>query len=469
MNGAHPAPAFAPSIRAPLTSFSSPGAVDHHHDPTMTAAALPVFDLSGPAARQGARAPVPVAFIHLNTTPYWQSLHRDLARALPEVELWNLYTRSEGDQPWELQQEADVRPVRFFHPKGGSPRMLKAAPYDFITAARIIRWLRDHRVKAVVLFGYNDVIRLRLLVWCRLHAVACFVASDSNIRDDIEHVRRLKRIVKNAYVRAFAGAVTGAMPFGSTGIAYFRRYGVARHRIFPLPPGPDYDRFASITREQVDAKLAALRLDPARKRLLYVGRLVDRKRVDLLVDAFVHLASDRPNWDLLIVGNGPERDALIARIPTHLRPRATFAGFVNDPVDIACVYRCANALVLPSSYEPWGLVVNEAAASGLAIVTSDVVGASGDLVIEGFNGRTFKSGSADALHAALVEVTHPDRIDRMQTASGVVLAAFRERFDPARGLRNALLASHLLEGAAADTAPAPDARPARAPDTSDAF
>ena len=105
---------------------------------------------------------------------------------------------------------------------------------------------------------------------------------------------------------------------------------------------------------------------------------------------------------------------------------------------MAAFYRLSDALVLPSDYEPWALVVNEAAAAGLAIVTSDVVGAAAALVRENRNGRTFPAGNLPALVRCLEDVTSPTSIDRYKSASLEVLAEWRQAADVVRGVRQAL-------------------------------
>ena len=83
-------------------------------------------------------------------------------------------------------------------------------------------------------------------------------------------------------------------------------------------------------------------------------------------------------------------------------------------------------------------------ASGLALVTSDIVGASFDLVEEGVNGRRHPPGDLPRLTACLLDVTDPDRNDAMRAASHRVLAEYRRRCDPVAGLRAALRASGVI-------------------------
>ncbi len=111
---------------------------------------------------------------------------------------------------------------------------------------------------------------------------------------------------------------------------------------------------------------------------------------------------------------------------------------------VSSVYRAGDALCLPSEYEPWALVINEAVAAGLAVVASDVVGAAAELVRDGVNGKIFKSKDLADLTSALRFVTDPARIDALRAGSEGVLADWRRRGDPVEGVRNALRSAGLL-------------------------
>src|SRR5439155_19337196 len=132
------------------------------------------------------------------------------------------------------------------------------------------------------------------------------------------------------------------------------------------------------------------------------GRVVSNKRVVLLIDAFAAIASQRPEWDLLIVGDGALRNELQRRVPEPLRPRVVWTGFLDGP-EPALAYHAADVLVLPSDHEPWALVVQEAMAAGLPVVASDVVGAAYELVTDGVSGKVFPAGDCSALQKALEE------------------------------------------------------------------
>jgi glycosyltransferase involved in cell wall biosynthesis len=179
-------------------------------------------------------------------------------------------------------------------------------------------------------------------------------------------------------------------------------------------------------------------LDPTRKRLVYCGRLVSVKRVDVLIDAFARIAARRPEWDVVIAGDGPLRLALESRVPVSLRGRVKWTGFLQTDETIAC-YRNCDALVLPSEREPWALVVNEAVACGLAVVATEVVGAAAELVDHGVSGLIVVPGSVSAMSEALLELTDGDRCDTMRRHAELMLARWRAKADPVRGLERALV------------------------------
>ena len=98
----------------------------------------------------------------------------------------------------------------------------------------------------------------------------------------------------------------------------------------------------------------------------------------------------------------------------RLGVRVTWAGFLNQH-EIGRAYAAADCLVLPSYAETWGLVVNEAMATGLPAVVSDAVGCAPDLIVPGETGETFRKGDVDDLAAALTRVR--ERGGRSQMAA----------------------------------------------------
>ncbi len=385
---------------------------------------------------------VPLAIISNEQTPYRIHLHRRIAREMPEVMLWSLFTHEAASSPWPYQEVAEIRPVRFGE---GEPSTQQGRVdlfwHEWAKGGRITAWLARQGIRAVVLGGYNDPGRIRILRWCDGNGIRCFLFGDSNILND--QPTGIRKIVKSAVLPRLLGLCAGALYCGKLGKAYFERYLVPADRLFPFPYEPNYSQIEMISAGEQMAVRARFELPPQGRLLLYSGRLVSVKRVDLLLDAFSQIAEDRPDWNLVIAGDGPLRAGLEGSIPAPLRNRVTWTGFVEDSATLAALYATCDALVLPSDREPWGVVVTEAAVR-MAIVASTAVGAAADVVRDGINGRIFAAGDAGGLAAALQEVTDPVKIDGFKASSPVVLDEWRRQMDPVDGLRCALRSVGLL-------------------------
>ena len=140
--------------------------------------------------------------------------------------------------------------------------------------------------------------------------------------------------------------------------------------------------------------------------VLFCAKLQPWKRPFDLLRAFAH-ANARGAY-LVIVGEGPLRAAMEAKAQElGITERLRFLGFVNQS-GLPRVYTASDLLVLPSEYEAFGVVVNEAMLSGCAVIVSDKVGAKFDLVRDRENGFIFPMGNIDALAALLGEIL-PDK------------------------------------------------------------
>lgn len=149
----------------------------------------------------------------------------------------------------------------------------------------------------------------------------------------------------------------------------------------------DHPQFSQVAAERGD------RLPP--KAFLFVGRLVPVKAIDVLAEAYARYRETVVDpWPLLVAGEGPEKRHL------HGIDGVEMLGFVQ-PADLPAVFAHAGCLVLPSRFEPWALVIQEAAAAGLPVVCSRACGASTRLVLDGYNGVVVTTGNRSALTGAL--------------------------------------------------------------------
>jgi glycosyltransferase involved in cell wall biosynthesis len=379
-----------------------------------------------------------IAIISNSHTPYRLHLHQRIAKEVPEIKLWSVYTHETSNAPWTFDgAQDDIGAVMFGKGENcdqqADPRR---SLREWRRGGRIIRWMKQQRVRFVLMMGYNDAGRMRIIRWCHNNHIPCWLFGDSNILGDT--AGGLKRVIKDRLVRRVVGWCDGVFSCGRLGAQYFARYGANEQRCFYFPYEPDYDLIHSLTTREVQETARHFSLDPDRRRIVFSGRLVEVKRLDLLLDAFAAIAGQRPDWDLLVIGDGPLRQQLQARLTLELAHRVRWTGFLDHQASVSALYRMCDVLVLPSDFEPWALVINEAVAAGLAIVSSNVVGAAAELVQEGINGRLFPPGDLKALTECLLDVTDAANIDAMRSASANVLAEWRQRGDPVAGLRGAL-------------------------------
>ena len=152
--------------------------------------------------------------------------------------------------------------------------------------------------------------------------------------------------------------------------------------------------------------------------VLFLGRLLAFKAPEILVEAFFRIRKTDPSF-LLITGDGPRREPLRRQAQRLGLADVRITGLeVRGEKEKDLLYSLASVFVLPSRKgriaEPWGLVLNEAAAAGLPIVTTDGVGAAGDLIRDGESGRVVKQGDAQALADAITDLLRsPDAARRL--------------------------------------------------------
>jgi len=237
---------------------------------------------------------------------------------------------------------------------------------------------------AVVVGGWNQPAFWLALAWARATRTPAIGWVESTLRD------RRTRITGPAK-RLLAAACSAFVVPGAA----------AREYVHALAPSARVD----IAPNAVDAALFASRVadrDALRTELgvhgccfLYVGRLAPEKGVDVLLRAF-----DGVDGELVLIGDGSERDRLRSLAP----PGTRFLGHLDRDA-LPAWYAAADALVLPSLSEPWGMPLNEAAAAGLPLIATDAVGAAHELIEDGRNGFVVRAGDVDALHDALTRVS----------------------------------------------------------------
>lgn len=189
--------------------------------------------------------------------------------------------------------------------------------------------------------------------------------------------------------------------------------GLRRERITVIPNGIDLARYTHVE--------GAKTVSPT---LLFVGRLKEYKRVDLVIEAVARLAGLGIEAELVVAGKGDQAESL-RRLADRLgvAERVRFAGFVSEAEKVDLLRR-AWVHVLTSPKEGWGITILEAAACGTPSVASDAPGLR-ESVVEGETGFLVPHGDVDALTSALARLI---RNPEARAEMGGKARAYAERF-----------------------------------------
>jgi glycosyltransferase involved in cell wall biosynthesis len=186
------------------------------------------------------------------------------------------------------------------------------------------------------------------------------------------------------------------------------------------------------------------RLSLPEKYFMASARFLPKKNLVTLLRAYADYVrrSPVPGWDLVLLGDGPLRSQLLAECERlRITGKVHFPGFVQYD-ELPMYYALAGAFVHASIGEPWGLVVNEAMASGLPLIVSNKCGCVPELLEQGRNGFSFSPEDVDELAALLLRMTAFSDAERelMARTSRKIIGSWSiARF--ANGLRDAVSAA----------------------------
>lgn len=298
----------------------------------------------------------------------------------------------------------------------------------------IARILGAGRFDAVIVNGWVVKSCLQALLACRRHRIPCLVRGESNaLRPRPWHKRFVHRLLLRQY--------SGFLAIGKANRDFYLQNGVASSRIFMTPYGVANEWFAAqaATHRGQREEWRRQRGIPADAFVfLFSGKLIPKKRPLDILRAMAAPGQHRP-WHLLIAGDGALR-AECEAFALRTGAPVSFAGFLNQG-EMPKAYAAADCLVLPSDNgETWGLVVNEAMASGVPAIVSDQVGCHQDLIVPGETGLVYPCGDVAALGRCLAAMAEDrDRCRSMGQAARVHVGAYSVEAVVA-GIRAALAA-----------------------------
>lgn len=327
-------------------------------------------------------------------SPYVVGRFNALARRAPfAFEAWFDRPR-DPDRSWDVDQATWEFPARYLSGPDGARRVPRAELIEVRPDLLVSLFAERH-------FALGSLMARSLGARTAFRVLPTF---DAWIQ---------RRAAKEAAKHYLFRTVDAAKVPGPDGARVARKYGIPSDRIFPVTQSVDVAHYASGGSADARDRARSLRalLPPEGPQFVCVGRLWKGKGLDYLLDAFERLVRTHPTASLLLIGDGVD-EAEYRRSAATIR-NVAFAGFVQ-PVDLPAYYHEADVLVFSTLGDPHGLVVEEAMAAGLPVISTT---AAGDIRLRlpyGEAGLIVPPADSGALADAMLHLaTHQDDRRRM--------------------------------------------------------
>lgn len=218
-------------------------------------------------------------------------------------------------------------------------------------------------------------------------AMVGLMSETANRRGILGLARRVKYSLDRYFIEDKLDFI---VTMGQVGVQWYESAGYDPARIFP---------FIYVTERPVSAPASSNHWNETGAfRILYLGHFIPRKDCLTAIRALAKLPEF--DWQFDLIGNGPQQERLEkAAARSGVAGRIRFLPAVNNRM-IGNLLEGADLLLLPSRYDGWGAVVNEALMCGVPVVCSDNCGAL-DLLREPWRGQIFKMGSVESLQGVL--------------------------------------------------------------------
>ncbi|MCA9242258.1 MAG: glycosyltransferase family 4 protein [Planctomycetales bacterium] len=328
---------------------------------------------------------------------YRSPVFRALAAKVPGLKVFFFSENFDGRKWWF--NEVGKIPSQNWNlelKEGFANEVLESRRGLFRFTRKVMGLLWKERPSAVLIYGWYLPEHWILWALCRVRGIPLIFVGETFSHGASRWRVRLKRVLHPLF---FSG-VRQFISIGKKTYDFYRSFNIARSQITEARYCVDTTFFSLPPDKSIGARVekrTELGIPQNAFVLLFVGRLFERKRPWDLFSLYRRLKQHQ-NLHLVIVGNGPlEKDLLELRGPGE---RIHFAGF-RDQAETRAMYHASDLLVVPSEFETWGLVINEAFASGLPALVTDTCGAANDLVIPGKTGFVYPVGNME-IAAALI-------------------------------------------------------------------
>lgn len=326
-----------------------------------------------------------VLFITNVPSPYRVEFFNELEKYLNLTVIFEKSTSDERDSSWNNYAFENFEGI-----------VLKGIKINSDTAIclGIINFLKRHKFDYIICSNFTSPTGMLAIQYMRKHSINYYLECDGGFAKNGEGV-------KEGIKRYF---ITGANGYFSTGVAcdeYFIAYGADAEKIIRYP-------FTSVREEEIDINIPEKgRKDELREKLgmkeekivLAVGQFIPRKGFDILLKAVSNLPEE---VGVYFVGGEPTEEYLLLQNENQLN-NVHFVGYKSKNI-LNEYYYASDIFVLPTREDIWGLVIEEAMAHGLPIISTSRCAAALELVKNDVNGYVVPVEDVDAISEKIIEV-----------------------------------------------------------------
>lgn len=310
-----------------------------------------------------------------------------------------------------FEQSADEQTHRSSNWFDGKFEMFKASflykDSEKRNVTKVTKFLKENKNNVIVIMGYSLPTEIYAISWLRFHRIPFILSCDGGF---IKYHNDKKRLLK----RFLVSSAKGYLSTGNATDDFLTYYGAKEDRLFRIPFTTLFERdlprraATEIEKKQLRSELGITES----KVIVSVGQFIYRKGYDILINSCRNLET---NVGIYIIGSEPTEEYLTMRSSLNLN-NLHFVGFKKKD-ELSKYYKAADLFVLPTREDIWGLVINEAMAYGLPVITTERCIAGLELVDE-MNGRIVPIDDSDSLTTAIVEVLANQKvISQMQQVS----------------------------------------------------
>ena len=254
-------------------------------------------------------------------------------------------------------------------------------------ALNAIKYINKKDYDLIIIGGYSTITSMICIEYMRLKKIPFVINADGGMISQDSWIK--KKLKKH-----FIGLASAWLSSGSATTKYLVHYGAIRKNVYEFP-------FSSIKRSNIEETLDDISKKELRKKMhlseektiLYVGQFIYRKGIDILLDALRKMSSVKMN--ILLIGGNVTEELKKKAIDYNLK-NIHFLPFKSKN-DLKAFYKVADVFVMPTRYDIWGLVINEAMGYGLPIVSTNRCVAAQTMIKSGENGFVCDFENSDEL------------------------------------------------------------------------